>query len=128
LGFLYTNRLGEAKGCLERWLAYSPGDSQALYLRGMVWQGMGNPDKAGQDYRDAVRRDPEHLPARKRLAEHLLHTNRYAEASELFEALLKEEPEDAALRLGLARCHRLQGETAQAEALLEELLAADAPP
>src|SRR5205807_6906 len=36
LGYLYTNRLGEAMESLERWLAYTPGDSQALYLRGLV--------------------------------------------------------------------------------------------
>ena len=39
LGCLYTNRPGEAMACLDRWLAYSPGDSQALYLRGLARQG-----------------------------------------------------------------------------------------
>src|SRR5262249_12954153 len=29
LGGIYTQRLGEAMVCVERWLAYAPGDSQA---------------------------------------------------------------------------------------------------
>src|SRR5262249_724543 len=48
LGGLYTNRLGEAMACLERWLAHSPGDSQALYLRGLAWAGLGARGKAGE--------------------------------------------------------------------------------
>ena len=127
LGFIYTNRLGEAKETVDYWLALTPGESQPLFLRGLVWEGMGNPDNAGQDYRDAIRRDPQHVPARKRLAEHLLLTHRYGEAAELFDTLLREEPHDAALRLGRARCHRHQGETAEAEALLDALVADDAP-
>src|SRR5262249_9084046 len=128
LGGLYTNRLGEAMACLERWLAHSPGDSQALYLRGLAWEGLGALDKAGEDYRQAVRRDPEHAPARRRLAEYLFAAGALDEAAGLFQQLLAREPDDVTLRLGLARCRRAQGKTAEAQRLLEELLARDPPP
>jgi tetratricopeptide (TPR) repeat protein len=128
LGGIYTQRLGEAMACLERWLTYAPGDSQALYLRGLVWEGMGSLQKAGDDYRRAVRHDPEHLPARRRLAEYLTSTGEYTEAAELFEKLLVQQPDDAFLTLGLARCRRLLGEIADAERLLDELLARESPP
>ncbi|TMQ35746.1 MAG: tetratricopeptide repeat protein [Planctomycetota bacterium] len=122
LGCLYTNRLGEAMACVERWLAYAPGDSQALYLRGLAREGMGAVHEAGEDYRQAVRRDPEHVPARKRRAEYLIYTGAYPEAAALFQQLLEREPQDVNLVLGLARCRRAQGKTAEAERLLDQLL------
>jgi tetratricopeptide (TPR) repeat protein len=128
LGGIYTQRLGEAMMCLERWLAYAPGDSQALYLRGLVWEGMGALQKAGDDYHQAVRHDPEHGPARQRLAEYLIYAGDYQEAAELFEQLLERQPDDATLLLGLARCRRPQGQIAEAERLLDELLVRDSPP
>jgi len=128
LGGIYTQRLGEAMVCVERWLTYAPGDSQALYLRGLVWEGMGALQKAGDDYRQAVRHDPEHALARLRLGEYLTYTGEYEEAAELFAQLLAQKPDDAIPQLGLARCRRSQGEIAEAEQLLDELLARDSPP
>jgi tetratricopeptide (TPR) repeat protein len=127
LGCIYTQRLGEAMTCLERWFAYAPGDSQALYLRGLVWEGMGALQKAGEDYRQAVRHDPEHTQARQRLAEYLLSASEYQEAAALFEQLLQQQPHDATSLLGLAKCRRLQGEITEAEHLLDDLLIHDSP-
>jgi tetratricopeptide (TPR) repeat protein len=42
--------------------------------------------------------------------------------------LLAQQPDDAVLLLGLARCRRLGGEIAEAERILDELLARDSPP
>src|SRR5947209_1046568 len=60
LGCLDTYRLPEALAFLERWLALAPADAQALYLRGLVREGMGDTDHAGADYREAVGHDPDH--------------------------------------------------------------------
>jgi tetratricopeptide (TPR) repeat protein len=128
LGYLYTNRPGEAMACLERWLAHSPGDGQALYLRGLAWEGMGGTDKAGEDYRRAVRRDPEHPQARRRLAEYLLSVGKHEEAAEHLEHLLGRGRADAVLLLDLARCRRLQGRAEEARSLLDEALACDPCP
>jgi tetratricopeptide (TPR) repeat protein len=127
-GCLYTCRLREAMACLERWLAYAPGDSQALYLRGLTWEGLGVLSRAEKDYRQAVRRDPKHIPARKRLAEYLLAAGNLSEAAELFLQLRQEQPEDDSVLLGLARCRRTQARFDEARRLLEELLARDSPP
>jgi tetratricopeptide (TPR) repeat protein len=127
-GHLYTQRLGEALVCLERWLEYAPGDGQALYLRGLVWEGIGDLHRAGADYRRAVRRDPEHVPARQRLAEYLLHVHKLKEAARLFRQLLEQRPGEAMFVLGLARCRRLQAKTAEARRLLDGLIARPSPP
>jgi tetratricopeptide (TPR) repeat protein len=123
LGYLYTNRLGEAMECVERWLAYTPGDSQALYLRGLVWEGMGAIHEAGEDYRQAARRDPRHSQARERWAEYLLYAGQYQEAAQLFRQLAERDPQDVGLQLGLARCRHALGEIPQAESLLDNLIA-----
>jgi tetratricopeptide (TPR) repeat protein len=122
-GCLYTNRLGEAMDSLERWLAYTPGDSQALYLRGLVWEGMGAVHEAGEDYRQAARRDPGHVEAHKRWSEYLIYAGQYHEAAGLIGRLREQQPGDVGLQLGLARCRRALGETAEAEPLLDELIA-----
>jgi tetratricopeptide (TPR) repeat protein len=126
-GYLYTNRRREALGCLERWLARAPGDAQALYLRGQVWEGTGAHPQAIDDYRAALRRDPDHAGARKRLAEQLLARGEVAEAGRLFAGLLENAPDDPALLLGLARCRRLQARLGEAERLLDEAAARAAP-
>lgn len=127
-GCLYTNRLPEAMACLDRWLASAPGDSQALYLRGLVWEGMGILPRAKEDYQEAVRRDPQHVPARKRLAEYLLAAGALEESGQMFQQLLERDPGDAALLVGLARCRRTQARFDEARRLLDEVLARDAPP
>jgi tetratricopeptide (TPR) repeat protein len=127
-GSLYTHRPDEAMAYLERWLADSPGDAHALYLRGLAWEARQALPRAGEDYRRAVERDPGHARAKKRLAEYLVYAGEAEEAAGLFGQLLEREPEDAALVLGLARCRHLQGRFAEARELLAPLLARDSPP
>jgi tetratricopeptide (TPR) repeat protein len=83
---------------------------------------MGALQKAGEDYRQAIRLDPDHLPARQRLAEYLLSIGEHQEAAVLFEQLFQWQRHDAASVLGLAKCRRLQGDIAEAERLLDDLL------
>jgi tetratricopeptide (TPR) repeat protein len=127
LGYLYSYRLGQAQDCLARWLAQGPDNPRALYLRGLLREGLQDFTGAGKDYRRAVELAPEHDAARRRLAEYLLHTHHADEAAEHFEHLRRDDPDDAALRFGLARCRREQGEVAAARALLDELLAEQQP-
>jgi tetratricopeptide (TPR) repeat protein len=127
-GYLYTYRLEDAMACLDRWLAYSPGDSQALYLRGLVWEGMGEIDKAGEEYRQAVRRDPDHVAARKRLAQYLVAAGELREGAKLFEELVEHDPGDTESVLGRARCLRSLGRFAEAQGLLDDLIGRGSPP
>jgi tetratricopeptide (TPR) repeat protein len=123
LAYLYTYRLGEAESCLELWLAREPDNAQALYLRGLVGEGMQNFARAEKDYCRAVALAPQHVEARKRLAEILLYAYKPDEAAEHIEQLLVAEPNDAALQFGLARCRHQQGELGEAAAILDRLLA-----
>ena len=75
-----------------------------------------------------MRHDSKHAPARQRLAEFLIYAGEYQEAAELFEQLLAQQPDDAVVLLGLARCRRLGGDITETERLLDELLARDSPP
>lgn len=122
-GYLYTYRLGEAQACLARWLALEPENAQALYLRGLVREGLQQLPEAGADYRRAVEIDPNHAAARQRLAEFLLHEGQGADAAEQFERLHSTRPDDPAVLFGLARAWRQVGKLAEARNLLDRLLA-----
>ncbi len=122
LGYLYVYRLGEAYDCLTQWLAREPNQPQALYLRGLVREGLQQLSQAGADYRRAVELAPEHYFARKRLAEYQLFSHQANEAAEHFERLLQEEPDSPELRFGLARCRREQGDHEAAREILDRLL------
>jgi tetratricopeptide (TPR) repeat protein len=126
LGYLYTYRLGGALDCVERWLRRDPASAGALYVRGLIREGLQDFVRAGQDYRHAVARAPGHAQARRRLGELLLFEGRPDEAAANFEHLLRDEPAEADLLFGLARCHRRQGRTAEARTLLDRLLAGPA--
>lgn len=121
-GFVYTYRFREALACIDRCLEIRSDDPVALYLRGVIREAEGSPEKAGPDYRAAVAAAPEYVPARRRLAEYLLYAQRPAEAAEHFQYLLTRTPGDQAAILGLARCQRALGETERALAALDELL------
>ncbi|HKB37463.1 MAG TPA: tetratricopeptide repeat protein, partial [Gemmataceae bacterium] len=83
---------------------------------------------ARDDFRDALRRDPDHGLARAHLAECLLNTGDPDEAAGHFLQLLEREPNDPTALLGLARCRRRQARPDEAQRLLDRLLAGDAVP
>jgi Tfp pilus assembly protein PilF len=66
--------------------------------------------------------EPERDEARLRLAELLAAEHQPAEAVPHFEYLRQKQPKNPALLLGLARCHRLLGDSAEAAKLLDRLL------
>jgi tetratricopeptide (TPR) repeat protein len=123
LDYLYTYRLREAHGSLERWLAWEPDHPRALYLRGLAREGLQDLKGAGSDYERAVELAPDYREARQRLAEFLLFSHKADEAAEHFEHLLEAEPDDPALLFGLARCRRQQGDNSAASEILDRLLA-----
>jgi tetratricopeptide (TPR) repeat protein len=126
--YLHGYRLGEALDCAERWLAREPDSSHALYFRGLVREGLQGMSEAGDDYRRAVEIDPGNRRARLRLAEWCLARNQPREAAEHFERL-RDGSGGLQARLGLARAYLQLAEYDRAEALLDELLAAEqAPP
>ena len=82
-----------------------PDNAYALTRRGWVLERLGRPDDALKDYQRAVVADPQHQPARQRLAESLmLHTKQMGEAAPHFEVLLRARPNDPAIGANLAHC------------------------
>jgi tetratricopeptide (TPR) repeat protein len=121
-GAVVVYHLGEAMPLLDEWLRREPGNVQALTTRGLLFESVGQREQALDDYREAVRREPDHVPARLRLAEALLRDHRPREAREHFMALRGRRPHDAAVLIGLARCHEGVGDREAARQVLDDLL------
>ena len=120
--YLHSYRLGEAMDCAERWVAREPESAHALYLRGLVREGLQGLSEAGDDYRRAHELDPENPRVRLRLAEWCLARNRPREAVGHFLWLVEKGGAPAECRLGLARAYMQLAEYDKAEPLFDTLL------
>jgi tetratricopeptide (TPR) repeat protein len=118
---LFHYRIDDALETANQWIAHRPSDSQAFYLRGLVWEAMQNLEKAREDYGRAVALDARNIEAGKRLAEVQLTQGDADEALQQFTRLRELAPDDPALQLGAARCHRLLGHTDEARRMLDAL-------
>jgi tetratricopeptide (TPR) repeat protein len=122
--FMRTYRLSDAADALDRWLALAPDDVWALMRRGWVYERFNRFEAAMADYEHAVAVAPDLDGPRLRLAYALLHgKNDAAEALKHFETLYQHGLRGHAVLLGLAQCRRQLGDQAEAERLLDDLLA-----
>ncbi|MCP5517540.1 MAG: AAA family ATPase [Verrucomicrobiales bacterium] len=79
--------------------------------------------------REAVRISPENVPLRQHLAGSLLEAGRAEAAETEFKAALALAPDNAAIKLGLARAFMAQGKSSHALVIVEDLLkSASKPP
>jgi tetratricopeptide (TPR) repeat protein len=117
--FLWT----KAKECLARWLDQSPDDVQALQLQGYVKNEQHDFQGSLDCYRRALQIDPEQDGARMHLAEELLDLTQAEEALPHLEYFTKLHPDSSRATIALARCHDQLGDSAQANQILDELLA-----
>lgn len=120
--YLKARRLPEARECLKRWLQRQPDNVQALLWQGQAREWWGDLDEAINSYRQAARIDPANPRARRLLALALIRSDRAPEGVELLEALGHDDG-DVELQLALARGRRCLGQTAEAQRLLEKVLA-----
>jgi Tfp pilus assembly protein PilF len=95
----------------------------ALLWRGRGWEGMKQTANARADYEQLFARHPEVDEARLRLADLLQRLGWPTEAAGHFEAVQARQPENADVLLGLARCRYDLHDRAEAERLLDRLLA-----
>jgi tetratricopeptide (TPR) repeat protein len=122
-GYLLTDRLASLLECTQLWLQVQPGDTHALYYRGLAWERLAKWPEALAAYREAVQADPDNTEAQMHLGELLLTgTQNAAEAREHFEQARRRRPSELAAALGLARCEKVLGDTVAARALLDSLL------
>jgi Tfp pilus assembly protein PilF len=121
-GYLTTYRLPQALDCLDALLERRPKDIQGLLLRGRTLEKLQRSKDALVDFARVVELDPASAEARVKLGEALIHTKRFSEASEQFEWLRAQKPQETTVLLGLARCYRAVGKSNQAKPLLDEIL------
>ncbi len=123
-GYLRQYRLGKARICLDRWKELQPDNPQALYLEGLVWLDYLHDRAAAVDcYRRVLELDPDHEEARLGLAVAQLMGKDFAGAAEHFQHLLRSQPDNLRLQVGLAECLDGLDRTAEAVRLVDEVLA-----
>ncbi|HTU92150.1 MAG TPA: tetratricopeptide repeat protein [Gemmataceae bacterium] len=123
-GYLRQYRLGQARMCLDRWKEVHPDNPQIYYLEGLFnLDYLHAMSTAADSYRHALELDPDHEEAHLGYAVALLEGKNYVEAGKHFDRLLQIQPENLRVQVGLAECLEGQGETAEAERIVDEVLA-----
>jgi predicted Zn-dependent protease len=123
-GYLRQYQLTNAQACLKRWLEAQPDCAQAHYIYGLfLFDYLRAQNEAEKSYRRAVELDSEHEEARLGLAFILTETKCYAEALEHIEFLRGRQPDNVGLQVRLAECRAGLGDSAEAERLLDQVLA-----
>jgi tetratricopeptide (TPR) repeat protein len=121
-GLVRSYRLPEALEYLRRWQERDPDNVQAIQLRASIWKLYQKDYWAADDYREVLRRDPDHDEGRLGLAEALVRIHAFDEAQPHLDTLRRRHPRHPLVHVLLARCREQQGDPAEAERLLEEVL------
>jgi tetratricopeptide (TPR) repeat protein len=123
-GYLMNDRLTDVLEATGRWLEIRPGNTHALFWRGLAWDRLGNGTEALAAYREAVEADSNNDEARLHLAEMLLtQTRNPEEALGHFEQVRGRRPADVNAAFGVARCQVVLGHNEAAKTQLDALLA-----
>lgn len=86
-------------------------DVQAATQEGWQLFFKGQNEKAEASFKEALKENPNHLPAINGHAFSLLNQGKATQAKPMFERLLKEEPKHFGAMNGLARCLKAEGKT-----------------
>jgi Tfp pilus assembly protein PilF len=122
-GYLRNYRLVEGHAALQSWLNRQPDNTQALLFLAGLRALVGQHPAAEQIYSRIMELDPEHSPARARLALIWMEYRKYAEAMPLLQQLRQQTPDNSNVLVCLARCLDHTGQQDEAEKLLDEVLA-----
>jgi tetratricopeptide (TPR) repeat protein len=122
-GYLLTYRFQDADFCLHVWRERYPDHPQALFLQGSMESLRDRRQEALDLYQRVLELDPEHAEARRRMAVILLEMGRGSEALPHLEYLTQRWPDEPLTQVYLARCKDLLGFQAEAERILDGVLA-----
>src|SRR5262245_19904678 len=123
-GALRTHQLAEARELLRVWAGHNADDPRPHFLRGMLAElSMVAGDAAGA-YRRALDLVPDWNEPCLRLSRLLLSQNRADEALPHLAQLRRQLPDDTDVKVDHAVCLDMLGQSAEAERLLDEVLAA----
>jgi tetratricopeptide (TPR) repeat protein len=112
------------RSAVDLWLTSHPAATdqvQGLVWRGRVRAAAGEFDGAVADFREAIKRDPEHFDARYHLAITVGSVN-HVEAANLLEQLRNVEPDNPDVLAMLATSYRLLGRPLEARAIYRNLI------
>ncbi len=121
-GLLMAADYDTAGAIIQVWKQDFPDHAQPYYLSGRALEHLSRHEQAEQEYRAALDRQPDHLPALYAMGRFLLSRNQAEEARTFFERGL-DFPHNAAPRIGLAKYYRSQGRPDEARRLLEQVVA-----
>jgi tetratricopeptide (TPR) repeat protein len=81
----------DARPIYEQWLKQHPEDRNAAFDYASLLQDMGNEDEALNAFESVNKHHPDDVPAIKKLAEHYIRAERYADALKLYTTLKAED-------------------------------------
>lgn len=124
LGRLYhaNGFLDEAQRCYRGLQQLYPREPRWPHLHATILAGYGDIAAALPLSRRVVELAPDYIPARLRLGDSLLKTNRTAEAAAAYEQVVQRERDNPYARLGLARLDLEAGRLEAARQRLEQLV------
>jgi tetratricopeptide (TPR) repeat protein len=123
VSYARSNRWTEAEKFYTRWLALEPDRTEAQLDRGKVYMNSGSLGAAMKDFREVLRRSPNHFPARLLLAQCLLSEARIDEAEKELLLCRKLRPASPEPIVGLASCAMEKADPNKALRLVKEALA-----
>ena len=110
VGYLQENRFDLASQHLQELVARHPGDPRALQLLGVVNFELGNPERAVDLLRHAVRLAPDYTEAQHNLGLVLFSLEQYESAAAALRKAVALAPKDAAIWLNLGNAVRALGQ------------------
>ncbi len=108
------DQFGAAAVCYRRAHLLDSSSFEWLYYLGLTQAELGNNAEAAATLEQAVRRKPDYLPARLKLAEKLMAAGKAGESEKLYEKIAAQHGDSAAARYGLGRVRAARGDTAGA--------------
>jgi Flp pilus assembly protein TadD len=121
-GFARSRRWHEAERAYSRWLEVEPDRQDVLFGRGQALLGAGSFDLAAADFREILRRSPQHFSARLLLSHCLLSIGRDADAEAELIACRRLDPSRPDPLVGLATCCMERGDLNCAQDFLKQAL------
>jgi tetratricopeptide (TPR) repeat protein len=112
-----------AADCYRQVQRLAPSVVEWAYLGGVVDQELGAHAEAAEALRTVLQRDPDHVPARLRLAEALMRAGDLSGSREQYARLAREYPELALAHYGLGRLSTIEADVRAALAHFEEAVA-----
>jgi tetratricopeptide (TPR) repeat protein len=120
--YMRDSRLRAAQHCLTLWLEMEPDMARAWHWRGWVRERLMQPEKALADYEKSLEVEPDRWGVRMRLVRLHLERNNAEAARPHLDELMRRHGDELDVRIAQARCLFIEGENAQASALLDGVL------